>query len=199
MLAVITKHEIASLRHNVRTIIAGRCFRYMTVCFFVLFAVDKDFAVFDLNGVSRKADQSFDKELALIIRIFEDDDVVTLRIFHFLGNMSSEEVKINAICHTETEDTVTGHDRLLHRFRRDLCVDKNYIVYDQNYDDHDDEHFDVVPDFIPDFHNNFSPNFSSFMIRSNCAGSGARKHLPDRSESRPSIPSGKLSRKACSS
>ena len=77
--------------------------------------------------------------------------------------MSSEEVKINAICHTETEDTVTGHDRLLHRFRRDLCVDKNYIVYDQNYDDHDDEHFDVVPDFIPDFHNNFSPNFSSFM------------------------------------
>ena len=82
----------------------------MTVCFFVLFAVDKDFAVFDLNGVSRKTDQSFDKELALIIRIFEDDDVVALRIFHFLGNMSSEEVKINAICHTETEDTLTGQD-----------------------------------------------------------------------------------------
>ena len=84
MLAVITKHEIASLRHNVRTIIAGRCFRYMTVCFFVLFAVDKDFAVFDLNGVSRKADQSFDKELALIIRIFEDDDVVRSGSFIFL-------------------------------------------------------------------------------------------------------------------
>ena len=66
----------------------------------------------------------------------------------------TEKIKVKSVCHTKSEDTVTGHDRVFHRFRRNLCIDKNYVVYHKNNDNNNNDHFYIVPDLIPDFHNN---------------------------------------------
>ena len=67
--------------------------------------------------------------------------------------MFAEEIEVQTICHAETEDTVTGHNRIFHGFRRNFGVDENNIIYNKNYYYNNDDHFYIIPDFIPDFHN----------------------------------------------
>ena len=78
---VVSEHEVTVFRHCVRTIISGRYFWYKTVIQRFIGTVYVDFSVTDFNSLTRKSDQTFDKQLAFVIRELEDDDIKTFRVF----------------------------------------------------------------------------------------------------------------------
>lgn len=84
MVAVVSEYEVAVLGDFVWAEGSSWCFWEKTVVQRNFRVVDVDFAVCDLDFFSGEADNSFDKELAFVVWIFENDDVEAFGVFCFL-------------------------------------------------------------------------------------------------------------------
>ena len=83
MVAVVSEHEVAVFGNFVWTEVSS-CFlgdeAFIQWDFGV---VDVNFSVCDLDFFSGESDEALDEEFFFIVRIFEDDDVKSLRVFYF--------------------------------------------------------------------------------------------------------------------
>ena len=115
MIAVVTHYEIAVFRHLIGSEVSSGNFSHETVIQGSFGIIDIDFTVYDLNFFPGKPDDTFDKQLAFIIRILKDNDIKSLMIFELFIDLMSEKIYIQAISKPVTEDAVSGHNGILHR------------------------------------------------------------------------------------
>lgn len=83
MVAVVSEHEIAVFRNFVWTEVSSCFLRDEAVVQWDFGVVDVNFSVCDLDFFSGESDEALDEEFFFIVRIFEDDDVKSLRVFYF--------------------------------------------------------------------------------------------------------------------
>ena len=83
MVAVISEHEVAVFGDFVWAEVSSRFLGDEAVIQWDFRVVDVDFSVRDLDFFSGESDKAFDEELFFIVRVFEYDDIKSLRIFYF--------------------------------------------------------------------------------------------------------------------
>ena len=117
---IVTHDKITVLRNFVGT--ESPCCGFLCIHIFQRFirTVDIDPAVYDLHCLSGKPDDPFDEQLALVVRVAEDDDIEPLGVREGIGK-------------TIPYDAVPRHDCILHGAGRDLGVHDQKIVC--NYGD----------------------------------------------------------------
>ena len=114
MVAVISEHEVAVFGDFVWAEVSSCFLGDEAVIQWDFRVVDVDFSICDLDFFSRESDEALDEELFFIVRIFENDDVKSLRVFYFLGYFIPEEIYVDTICQAKTEETVSGHNGFFH-------------------------------------------------------------------------------------
>ena len=98
-------------------------------------AVDEDLSVMDFHCFTGKSDDAFNKKLLFVIRVSEDNDIEPFRFAEYISKPVSE-------------NTVSGHDRILHRTGRNFRIYKDKTVDAKGNDNCDCECQYPVEEFV---------------------------------------------------
>ena len=109
---VVAHDEIAAFGHGVRPEAALHGVLDSDVLQRLIRPIEINVSIADFHSLSGKPDDPFDKELALIIRISEDDDIEAIRVAESIGQAVAEY-------------PVACHDRVFHRTGWDLGIYDN--------------------------------------------------------------------------
>ena len=90
VIPVVPHDEVAAFRYGIRSEAAFHGFFCIHIVKRLFRTVDVDVSAADLYGFSGQSDDTFDKELAFIVRILEDDDVKPFRFAEYIGEAVGE-------------------------------------------------------------------------------------------------------------